>query len=382
MYWAAGKHCILLLNLPSPTSKTNAENKRVRLPTRQERTMAPKAAASATTPDSGAGSSSKPAGTWDNIALLNDLLVAFYQVGNQAGNFNTQTNEAVVAFMTAQGHVTSWSAIRYYLPNPSFSPSNCLAALIKAIYLELMKWTPQVHEDILVSVFYNLTLSTEDWAKVMNDLKEMGYTFSESALRTKSALNSLYACTSLHFTASWRRAKNRQNNLLPPIYSCPLFSSGNASTSGNKPTRGWDAAAHEALLLCVIDEVKGGKAFLTEVTRKMQARGYSYSYDAINQHVQKLRKNRDTTALTGPTDSGAGSAKTPTPRKSATPRKRRTPKKEMITDEDDDMNLKLEEAIEDEEMRSPSIRPSKRAKSVASTMDDDMDDLPKLEDDY
>ncbi|KAF3069436.1 hypothetical protein CFAM422_007092 [Trichoderma lentiforme] len=74
--------------------------------------MAPKAA-SATAPDSGAGSSAKPTGTWDNIALLNDLLVAFYQVGNQAGNFNTQTNEAVVAFMTAQGHVTSWSAIRY-----------------------------------------------------------------------------------------------------------------------------------------------------------------------------------------------------------------------------------------------------------------------------
>lgn len=57
--------------------------------------------------------------------------------------------------------------------------------------------------------------------------------------------------------------------------------SSNASATGNKPTRGWDAAAHEALLLCVIDEVKGGKAFLTEVTAKMQARGYSYSYDAI-----------------------------------------------------------------------------------------------------
>lgn len=84
-----------------------------------------------------------------------------------------------------------------------------------------------------------------------------------------------------------------------------------------------------------------------------------------SQHVQKLRKNRDTTALAGPTDSGAGSAKA-TPRKTATPRKRRTPKKEMITDEDDDMNLKLEEAIEDEGMRSPSIRPRKRAKSVAS----------------
>ncbi|PNP50835.1 hypothetical protein THARTR1_08456 [Trichoderma harzianum] len=115
--------------------------------------MAPKAAP-ATTPDSAPGSSSKPAGTWDNIELLNDLLVAFYQVGNQAGNFNPQVNEAVVAFLKSQGHTTTWSAIR-----------------------------PQVHEDILVSVFYNLTLSTEDWAKVMNDLKEMGYTFSESALR-------------------------------------------------------------------------------------------------------------------------------------------------------------------------------------------------------
>lgn len=85
-----------------------------------------------------------------------------------------------------------------------------------------------------------------------------------------------------------------------------------------------------------------------------------------SQHVQKLRKNRDTTTLSGPTDSGAGSAKAATPRKTATPRKRRTPKKEMITDEDDDMNLKLEEAIEDEDMRSPSIRPSKRSKSVTS----------------
>ncbi|KAL6698928.1 hypothetical protein J3F84DRAFT_345841 [Trichoderma pleuroticola] len=73
--------------------------------------MAPKAAP-ATTPDSAPGSSSKPAGTWDNIELLNDLLVAFYQVGNQAGNFNPQVNEAVVAFLKSQGHTTTWSAIR------------------------------------------------------------------------------------------------------------------------------------------------------------------------------------------------------------------------------------------------------------------------------
>lgn len=57
--------------------------------------------------------------------------------------------------------------------------------------------------------------------------------------------------------------------------------SKDATPSGSKPARGWDATAHEALLLCVIDEIKGGKAFLTEVTRRMQERGYTYSYDAI-----------------------------------------------------------------------------------------------------
>ncbi|KAL9489486.1 hypothetical protein ACSS6W_001763 [Trichoderma asperelloides] len=139
--------------------------------------------------------------------------------------------------------------------------------------------------------------------------------------------------------------------------------------SGNKPTRGWDAAAHEALLLCVIDEIKGGKAFLTEVTRRMQERGYTYSYDAINQHVQKLRKNRDTTGIVTAADPASGASKaSATPRKAAaTPRKRRTPAKKDV-DEDDDMDvkLKLEQAAEDEEMYSPSIRASKRARSFAS----------------
>lgn len=85
-----------------------------------------------------------------------------------------------------------------------------------------------------------------------------------------------------------------------------------------------------------------------------------------SQHVQKLRKNRDTTGIVTAAEPGAESSKASTPRKTATPRKRRTPKKEIVADEDDDMNLKLEGMDEDEEMRSPSIRPSKRAKSVSS----------------
>jgi hypothetical protein len=48
---------------------------------------------------------------------------------------------------------------------------------------QLMKWSPQVHQDILIATFCNLSLSSEQWAKVMADLSKMGYTFSENALR-------------------------------------------------------------------------------------------------------------------------------------------------------------------------------------------------------
>ncbi|KAM0247362.1 hypothetical protein ACHAQJ_009870 [Trichoderma viride] len=111
----------------------------------------PAKAAPTSDPTSAPASKSR---TWDKVEFLNDLLVAFYQVGCHANNFNPQVNAAIVKFLTAQGYETSWSAIR-----------------------------PNVHEDILISMFYNLTLSSEDWAKVMADLKEMGYTFSEGALR-------------------------------------------------------------------------------------------------------------------------------------------------------------------------------------------------------
>ncbi|KAL7902533.1 hypothetical protein HDV64DRAFT_240523 [Trichoderma sp. TUCIM 5745] len=166
-------------------------------------------------------------------------------------------------------------------------------------------------------------------------------------------------------------------------FSFPLFinqvtmvapKSKDATPSGSKPTRGWDAAAHEALLLCVIDEIRGGKAFLTEVTRRMQERGYHYSYDAINQHVQKLRKARDTNGIVSAADpSAAGASKaSATPRKAAaTPRKRKTPAKKEIDedDEDDDVKLKLEQAAEDDMMDSPSYRPSKRARPGASSFE-------------
>ncbi|RSL44785.1 hypothetical protein CEP53_011062 [Fusarium sp. AF-6] len=132
-----------------------------------------------------------------------------------------------------------------------------------------------------------------------------------------------------------------------------------------KPSRGWDASSHEDLLLTLLEEIKPSRAVLTSVSERMREKGYSYSFDAIKyrtlQHVQKLRKNRDTNGIQA---AGAGSATT-TPRKKATttPRKRKSAKNAAVEDddaEDEKMKLKQENDEDADELVSPS--PSKRAK--------------------
>ncbi|RSL55985.1 hypothetical protein CEP54_009097 [Fusarium duplospermum] len=135
-----------------------------------------------------------------------------------------------------------------------------------------------------------------------------------------------------------------------------------------KPSRGWDANSHEDLLLTLLEEMKPSRAVLTSVSERMREKGYSYSFDAIKyrtlflfQHVQKLRKNRDTNGIQA---AGAGSA-TATPRKkaTATPRKRKSAKNTAVEDddaEDEKMKLKQENDEDADELVSPS--PSKRAK--------------------
>ncbi|KAF5670317.1 hypothetical protein FHETE_4562 [Fusarium heterosporum] len=148
------------------------------------------------------------------------------------------------------------------------------------------------------------------------------------------------------------------------------------ANASRKPTRGWDATSHEDLLLAILEEIKPNKAELTNVAEKMRTKGYTYSFDAINQHVQKLRKNRDASAIQ---NAGAEPA---TPRKRAagtkTPAKRAPKKKAAdsapIIDDDDEladekMQLKMELDASDGDIFSPS--PAKRARTVPKNESED-----------
>ncbi|RDA90177.1 hypothetical protein CP533_1030 [Ophiocordyceps camponoti-saundersi (nom. inval.)] len=182
---------------------------------------------------------------------------------------------------------------------------------------QVMKWNAEIDQQILLAFFQHVTMTAGDWDNVMNELRSGGFTFSESALRSAA------------------------------FFYLP----------------GWDAVAHEALLLCILDEVKPNKAMLTQVTARMKDAGFTYSYDAINQHIQKLRRNR------GTGNSGNGAPGTPSKATAAggkkTPSKRN--KKElspMSNNDDDDDNVATmkREADADVEMPEEKKPVKKRVK--------------------
>lgn len=98
-------------HLPNPLNLNKSQNKSTKQPTRlpnldtKKTSIMPRKAASAST------STSAPT-SWEKVDFLNDLLVAFYQVGCHTNSFNPQVNNAIVEFLTSRGYDTSWSAIR------------------------------------------------------------------------------------------------------------------------------------------------------------------------------------------------------------------------------------------------------------------------------
>ncbi|KFA78345.1 hypothetical protein S40288_05026 [Stachybotrys chartarum IBT 40288] len=118
-----------------------------------------------------------------------------------------------------------------------------------------------------------------------------------------------------------------------------------------KQARGWNPSSHEALLLAFIDEIKPNKAMIQKVTERMTQMGWTYSYDAVNQHVQKLKKNRDDTSPGDAVPSPAKSGKGSTPVTPSSGRKRGALKKTaksaaVVGKDDDELHLKAEDEYE------------------------------------
>ncbi|ATY67019.1 hypothetical protein A9K55_000638 [Cordyceps militaris] len=283
----------------------------------------------------------KQAGSWENADFLMELSLALFQVASNGGALSAQAKSAVEDYLKAQGHDQSWESVRSPLSPLRSSPLLLFASTLLdpdvAVVMARtqMKWDASAHEAMLICIVKHCDLNANNMAKVLDEMKNRGYEFTENAFRS-----------------------------------------------------------HEALLLAMIEEFRPNKEKVTAIVQRMSDLGFNYTFHAVkysavpniplsflcfatvlymtplpsklttallsSQHIQKLRKTRDTSALDGSAASGDGS-KASTPRK-ATPRK--TPasgrkRKGAVDDDADELGRDLK--AEDEE--GATTTPSKRIKS-------------------
>ncbi|KAJ3476759.1 hypothetical protein NLG97_g9023 [Lecanicillium saksenae] len=333
------------------------------------------------------------AGVWENADFLVELSLALFQIASKNKALSVEAKSAVEAYLKTQGYDQSWESVRqelelprsktvYFvhvfvrggelsgclysslctppelpLPLPSSKPFQVTTAATWLSSLPIhpchlaerllnlpicllfppqfrlnfsqkshaivvmgrsqMRWDANAHEDMLICIVKHCELNSQNMARVLSDMQQKGYEFTENAFRR-----------------------------------CIM---------SEKPVRGWNTNSHEALLFAIIEEFRPNKDNVTAITKRLNAMGYGYTFHAVNQHIQKLRKARDTTALDG---SGGGS-KPSTPRK-ATPRKTPTSSRKRKVDEDAD-ELGFDPMADEEDEDDTKVTPSKRIKNEPSS---------------
>ncbi|KAG8669839.1 hypothetical protein FPOAC2_09180 [Fusarium poae] len=144
----------------------------------------------------------------------------------------------------------------------------------------------------------------------------------------------------------------------------------------------WDANVHEDILISLFQHIKPSSDDWTNVMNDLQGKGYSFTESALRQHVQKLRKNRDTAGIQN-SGSEAGTPRKPRATAPKTPKrapKRKAPAKSAsIPDEDEEdledmkLQLKMEETdVGDDSLLSP--KGVKRARTATPKAEPEADD--------
>ncbi|KAI1825217.1 hypothetical protein F4861DRAFT_538307 [Xylaria intraflava] len=97
--------------------------------------------------------------------------------------FTQENKDDIVTLMNQRfGHDVNWNGIRSYSFHITIITS-CTFVIIMSGTRNLMNWGGKVHEDILIAMSSVVQPGRGDWDKIMRSLHDMGYTFTESALK-------------------------------------------------------------------------------------------------------------------------------------------------------------------------------------------------------
>ncbi|TRX90510.1 hypothetical protein FHL15_008679 [Xylaria flabelliformis] len=163
------------------------------------------------------------------------------------------------------------------------------------------KWDPNVHEDILVAINDVLKLTREDWARVIQALHAMGHSFTESALNADLGGDPsppLYYTPNLfssHFLLDLQPGFCSDNFSIP-TYTVDIVPShlhysyqDSAMTTNAGGQTIWSDKTRSDLLQAIFDVCPPSKHW-EAISVQLREKGYTYSYSAALQHLQKLKK--------------------------------------------------------------------------------------------
>ncbi|EGY18749.1 hypothetical protein VD0002_g9147 [Verticillium dahliae] len=131
----------------------------------------------------------------------------------------------------------------------------------------------------------------------------------------------------------------------------------------NGPATAWDDKAHADLLIEVLKVVKPTPAQWNEIVTGTQAKGYSYSSSAAQQHIAKLQKKEGngagTPAKSTPAKSTPGKKTPASGKRKASAKKAAAVSTDEVKDDDEEMEtpskkVKTKEEVDDVDIKQPS----------------------------
>ncbi|KAI5466912.1 hypothetical protein BGZ63DRAFT_398537 [Mariannaea sp. PMI_226] len=138
-------------------------------------------------------------------------------------------------------------------------------------------------------------------------------------------------------------------------------------TMSNRQTMKWDANVHQDILIVLFQHIKLSSQDWEKIMNDLHAMDYTFTESALRQHVQKLRRTRDTSSIQNAGSGITSSFSTPkkeTPRKrlgTGSGKKRKLFKAPGDDDDDDDKSfLKREMGSDDEIFGTPKVKRSKQ----------------------
>ncbi|KAF4931751.1 hypothetical protein CGCVW01_v000165 [Colletotrichum viniferum] len=140
-------------------------------------------------------------GKWNNPVLLESLVMAFHGLAKSADGLTKESKDAVVAKAHLWGFTDiTWEGISLLdapsplstssLVDPPYSSSRSSSSSvitrlfqIATMSRNVMRWTPEVDQQILIALIKAINPTAEQYDTVLQNLQPCGYNFTVSALK-------------------------------------------------------------------------------------------------------------------------------------------------------------------------------------------------------